>query len=214
MSRTALLRQFETNTRDHQLNLSYILCTLGYKLWNDGALSLVDRQEIILEVAGELFYLKNSVERHQPEEEYSAIRELIAQTKYRMEKTAWQLEQLSSPKASSYLRGGLDSIVMFAEEATDRVEVLWMLNPVERVMGEVAKRCKRGWIQWSEEGLDTLLQLALKNTPIQTTTVSSLTSSFDSRLRASFGMTYQSQRMEVESERSADGPVSYYTANR
>ena len=26
---------------------------------------------------------------------------------------------------------------------------------------EVAKRCKRDWMQWSEEGLDTLLQLTL-----------------------------------------------------
>jgi hypothetical protein len=105
-------------------------------------------------------------------------------------------------------------MLMCAEEATDRVEVLWTLDPVERVMGDVAKRCKRDWIQWSEEGLDTLLQLALKNTLIQTTTVSSLTSSFDSRLGASFGITYQSQRMEVKCESFADVPVSYHITNQ
>ena len=28
-------------------------------------------------------------------------------------------------------------------------------------MDEVAKRCKRDWMRWSEKGLDTLLQLIL-----------------------------------------------------
>ena len=89
------------------------------QLWDDGALSLENRKEITSEVSGELFHLRNSVEKHRPEEEYSAIRERIAQTKERIEKTAWQLEQLSSPKAASYLRRGLDSMVTFAEYATD-----------------------------------------------------------------------------------------------
>lgn len=157
----SLVGAFQTDTRDHQLDLSHVPRTLGYKLWDDGALSLEDRKEIISEVSGELFHLKNSVEKHRPQEEYSAIRSRIARTKERIGKTAWQLEQLSSPKAASYLRSGLDSMVTFAEDATDGFEVPWTSNPVERAMGEVAKRCKRDWMQWSEEGLDALLQLSL-----------------------------------------------------
>ena len=160
-SEKSLVGAFEAEKRDHQLDLSHVPRTLGYKLWDDGALSLADRNEIISEVAGELFHLKNSVQKHRPREEYSAIRERIARTKERIEKTAWQLEQLSSPKAASYLRRGLDSMVTFAEDATDGFEVPWTSNPVERAMGEGAKRCKRDWMQWSEEGLDTLLQLTL-----------------------------------------------------
>lgn len=160
-SENSLVTAFETETRDHQLDLSHVPRTLGYKLWDDGALSLADRKEIISEVTGELFHLKNSVEKHRPREEYTAIRERIARTKERIEKTAWQLEQLSSPKAASYLRRGLDSMMTFAEDATDGFEVPWTSNPVERAMGEVAKRCKRDWMQWSEEGLDALLQLSL-----------------------------------------------------
>jgi len=160
-SENSLVRAFETESRDHQLDLSHVPRTLGYKLWDDGALSLEDRKEIISEVAGELFHLKNSVEKHRPREEYSAIRERIARTRERIEKTAWQLEQLSSPKAASYLRHGLDSMVTFAEDATDGFEVPWTSNPVERAMGAVAKRCKRDWMQWSEVGLDALLQLSL-----------------------------------------------------
>jgi hypothetical protein len=69
------------NTRDHQLDLSHIPRTLGYKLWGDGALPLEDSKDIISEVAGGLFQLKNSVEKHQPDEEYAAIRERIAKRK-------------------------------------------------------------------------------------------------------------------------------------
>lgn len=145
----------------HQLDLSHVPRTLSYKLWDDGALSLADRKEITSEVAGALFHLKNSVEKHRPEEERSAIRSRIARTKERMEKTAWQLEQFSSPKAAAYLQSGLPSMLTFAEDAVDGFEVPWTSNPVERAMGKITKWCKRDWRQWSADGLETLLQLQL-----------------------------------------------------
>ena len=156
-----LVTAFTKGTREHQLDLAHVPRTLDYKLWDDDALLLDDRREIISEVAGDLFHLKNSVEKHRPNKERSAIRSRIARTKERVEKTAWQLEQLSSPKAAEYLRSGLPSMVTFAEDALDGFEVPWTSNPVERAMGEVAKRCKRDWMQWSESGLEALLQLRL-----------------------------------------------------
>lgn len=156
-----LVTAFTDGTRKHQLDLSHVPRTLSYKLWDDGALSLDDRREVTSEVAGELFHLKNSVEKHRPEEERSSIRSRIDRTEERIEKTAWQLEQLSSPKAADYLRSGLPSMVTFAEDALDGFEVPWTSNPVERAMGEVAKRCKRDWMRWTEDGLEALLQLRL-----------------------------------------------------
>ncbi len=41
-------------------------------------------------------------------------------------------------------------MVIFAEEAVDRVEVPWTSNPVERAMSEVATRCKSQWVHWRE----------------------------------------------------------------
>ncbi|WP_394342646.1 ISH6 family transposase [Saliphagus sp. LR7] len=158
---TRLITAFRTDTRKHQLDLCHVPRTLSYKLWDDGSLSLDDRTEIVSEVAGELSHLKNSVEKHRPEKERSAIRERIARTKERIEKTAWQLEQFSSPKAAEYLRSGIPSMMTFAEDALEGFEVPWTSNPVERAMGEVAKRCKRDWMQWTEEGLEALLQLNL-----------------------------------------------------
>jgi len=35
------------------------------------------------------------------------------------------------------------------------------LNPVERAIGEIAKRCKNQGMRWREAGLEALLQLRL-----------------------------------------------------
>jgi len=156
-----LVRAFTEETRTHQRDLVHVPRSLRHRLSVDGALSLETRKGIVSEVRDELLHLKNSVEKHRPEEEYSAIRERIARTRERIEKTAWQLEQFCSEKAAAYLRQGLPSMLTFAEEALDGVEVRWTSNPVERAMGEVAKRCKRDWMQWSQEGLEAVLQLRL-----------------------------------------------------
>ena len=123
--------------------------------------SLDRRTGIVSEVIDEVFHLKNSVTKHRPEDEFAAIRERIARTTARIEKTAWQLNQFGSEKAARYLRRWLPSIVTFAEHAIEGFEVPWTSNPVERLMGEVSKRCKNQWMRWTAEGLETLLQLRL-----------------------------------------------------
>jgi len=112
-------------------------------------------------VIDEVFHLKNSVAKHRPAEEFVAIRSRIARTRERLEKTAWQLEQFGSAKAAGYLRRWLPSIVTFAEHAVEGFEVPWTSNPVERLMGEVSKRCKNQWMRWTAEGLEAILQLRL-----------------------------------------------------
>ena len=152
---------FSDESHDHQLDLVHVGRTLDYYLWDDGIFPLDQRNEIVSEVIGEVFHLKNSVAKHRPNEEFAAIRERIARTTERIEKTAWQLNQYGSEKAAGYLRGWLPSIVTFAEAAIEGFEVPWTSNPVERLMGEVSKRCKNQWMRWTAEGLEALLQLRL-----------------------------------------------------
>jgi len=143
-----------------KLDLVHVGRTLGYTLWDDGVFSLDRRKEIVSEVIDEVFHLKNSVAKHRPAEEFAAIRSRIARTRERLEKTAWQLEQFGSAKAAGYLRRWLPSIVTFAEHA---VEGSRFRGPrtVERLMGEVSKRCKNQWMRWTAEGLEAILQLRL-----------------------------------------------------
>ena len=156
-----IVAAFTDEDSTHQLDLVHVGRTLDYNLWDDGVFSLEQRNEIVSEVIDEVFHLKNSVAKHRPEEEFAAIRQRIARTTERIEKTAWQLEQYGSEKAAGYLRRWLPSIVTFAEAAVEGFEVPWTSNPVERLMGEVSKRCKNQWMRWTEEGLETLLQLRL-----------------------------------------------------
>jgi hypothetical protein len=99
--------------------------------------------------------------KHRPKEEFAAIRERIARTTERIEKTAWQLSQAGSESAAAYLRRWLPSMMTFAEYAVEGFEVLWTSNPVERLMGEVSKRCMNQWMRWTADGLEALLQLQL-----------------------------------------------------
>jgi len=156
-----IVTAFTDEHRDHQLDLVHVGRTLDYNLWEDGVFPLDRRNEIVSEVIDEVFHLKNSVAKHRPEEEFAAIRERIARTTERIEKTAWQLDQYGSVKAAGYLRRWLPSIVTFAEAAIEGFEVPWTSNPVERLMGEVSKRCKNQWMRWTAEGLEALLQLRL-----------------------------------------------------
>ena len=156
-----IVTAFTDESHDHQLDLVHVGRTLDYYLWDDGVFPLDQRNEIVSEVIGEVFHLKNSVAKHRPNEEFAAIRERIAQTTDRIEKTAWQLDQYGSEKAAGYLYGWLPSIVTFAEAAIEGFEVPWTSNPVERLMGEVSKRCKNQWMRWTSEGLEAILQLRL-----------------------------------------------------
>ncbi|MFC4987094.1 ISH6 family transposase [Saliphagus infecundisoli] len=158
---TSIVTAFTDENRRHQLDLVHVGRTLYYNLWDDAVFSLDQRREIVSEVVGEVFHLKNSVVTHRPEEEFAAIRNRIARTTKRIEKTAWQLSQYGSRKAAGYLRRWLPSILTFAEKAIEGFEVPWTSNPVERAMGEVAKRCKNQWMRWTAEGLEALLQLRL-----------------------------------------------------
>jgi len=156
-----IVTAFTDEHSDHQLDLVHVGRTLDYSLWKDGVFSLDQRTEIVSEVIDEVFHLKNSVAKHRPEEEFAAIRERIARTTKRIEKTAWQLDQFGSERAAGYLRRWLPSVVTFAEGAAEGFEVPWTSNPVERLMGEVSKRCKNQWMRWTEDGLESLLQLRL-----------------------------------------------------
>ena len=89
------------------------------------------------------------------------VKNLIAQTIDRIEKTAWQLDQYGSEKAAGYLYGWLPSIVTLLRQLSKGFEVPWISNPVERLIGEVSNRCKNQWMRWIAGRLEGLLQFRL-----------------------------------------------------
>jgi len=47
-------------------------------------------------------------------------------------------------------------MVTFAELALEDVEIPYTASKIERLMGEISKRCKNKWMHWSTNGLSLL----------------------------------------------------------
>lgn len=158
-----MIDAYLTEARDQQLDLRHYIRTTGYKLWEDDELSLERRQEIQSTVESLVYHLRNSVIAHRRDEDAEAIDTRIQQTLDELQELADTLEYRGCPKTSAYLRTWAKQVVTFAKLAVDDLArtVQWTSNVVERLMGEISKRCKHKWMQWTSRGLETILRLLL-----------------------------------------------------
>lgn len=118
-----IVTAFINENHGHQLVSVHVGRTLNYNLWDDGVLSLDRHSDIVRGLIDKVFHLNNSVAKPRPDGEFGAIRQRIARTIERIEKTVWQLDQYGPKKAAGYLRRWLPSIVTFAEQVIEGVEV-------------------------------------------------------------------------------------------
>ena len=89
------------------------------------------------------------------------LRRRIDQTLLELYGAARDLRKNGYEGAGEYLERHAGLLVTFAELALEDVEVPYTTNRVERLMGEVAKRCKNRWMHWGTEGLRGILVLVL-----------------------------------------------------
>jgi hypothetical protein len=52
-------------------------------------------------------------------------------------------------------------MVTFAKLALEEKIIPYTPNIIERLMGEIAKRCKDRWMHWSTDGLENMLHIIL-----------------------------------------------------
>jgi len=156
-----LVDAFVDDERIHQLDLLHLCRTIKYYLWKDDQFSLEQRREYTEQVEDIALHLKNSVAAHDPKREYWAIRYRIERTREQLEQLAEELADADCQNTAAYLRRWVPSVVTFAQQALEGVEVPWTSNPVERAMGAVADRCKQQWMRWTEQGLEAMLTLLL-----------------------------------------------------
>lgn len=158
-----LVEAFVDDERIHQLDLLHLSRTTKYYLWKDDQFPLEERTEYVEKVKDIAFHLKNSVAKHNPQREYWAICYRIERTREQLEQIAAELADNDCHNTAGYLRRWTSSVVTFAQQALDEVEVPWTSNLVERAMGTVADRCKQQWMRWTEQGLESILTLILVN---------------------------------------------------
>jgi len=88
--------------------------------------------------------------------------------RFRMDETLRELREAAEglrrrchPKAAMFLERNVGLMVTFEEMALEGVRIPYTTNRVERLMGEIARRCKGTWMHWSTNGLRNILTVLL-----------------------------------------------------
>jgi hypothetical protein len=152
----ALVNSVKAKSR--QLCIIHALKYLLFTLWREG-MSLEDGHEAEEAVRHVIFPLVDIAWRHLEDED--RLRAMIDKTLKGLRRVARGLRRRGYPKAAEFLERNARLMVTFAEVAVDGVWIPYTTNRIERLMGEVSKRCKHQWMHWSTDGLRNILILVL-----------------------------------------------------
>jgi len=144
--------------------LVHVPRTLGFELWRDGVKDLMERRGLVHTAVGLVTHLKNSLGNHLPRGENDAIVHRINQTRKEFRRLSTILLNDGKRKAASFLRRISNAVTTFAHLALQGITIPWHNNVVERLMGEVSKRCKHKWMSWTSHGAQALLTLIIVRT--------------------------------------------------
>lgn len=143
-----------------QLGILHALKYLLFALWGE-RMSKDDRVEVDRAAKHILFTLVNSTEKHRKDKNKKHLKWRIRWTLRELDKIAKELEERGYPKASSFIKRNAKFMVTFAQLALEDVTIPYTNNRMERLMGEVSKRCKHKWAHWSTQGLRNILAIVL-----------------------------------------------------
>jgi transposase-like protein len=128
-----------------------------------------DRIKVEVAVKYKLFTLVNSTKKHLKDKDKMQLQKRINKMLRKLHKIAEELEEDSYRRASEFIMKNTRFMVTFAELALEGIQVLYTTNRIERLMGEVSKRCKHKWMHWSTQGLKdifTIVFIRYTNEPL------------------------------------------------
>jgi hypothetical protein len=143
-----------------QLDLVHAVKDSLYKLWAEG-MSRQEREAIGVEMKQLLYTLVNSVKKHLEDDDGEALRRRIENTVRGLIKLAGDLKLKGYPKTAAFIKSNARFMTTFAKLALKNIRIPYTSNVIERLMGEISKRCKHRWMHWSTEGLENMLQIIL-----------------------------------------------------
>jgi transposase-like protein len=130
------------------------------KLWGEGMPK--DQRDIVSKkMKRMLFMLVNSVRKHLGDEDKGAIKKSIQYALKGLKDLSGELKRDGYDRASEFIRKNARLMVTFARLAVENIKIPYTSNLIERLMGQVAKRCKHIWAHWSTDGLENILQIIL-----------------------------------------------------
>jgi len=144
----------------HQLCVLHAVKRLVYALWREGA-ARKERDHLKAELESILYSLVNSAHKHAADGDHDALRRRIESTLKELDLLAARLKRRGYREASEFTARNGKLLVTFAELATRGIRIPYTTKRIERLMGEIAKRCKHRWAHWSDQGLKNILTLIL-----------------------------------------------------
>ena len=120
-----------------------------------------EREAVSVEMKQLLYTLVNSVKKHLEDDDTEALKRRIENAVKGLIALAEDLKLKGYPKTSTFIKSNAKFMVTFAKLALKNIHIPYTSNAIERLMGEVSKRCKHKWMHWSTEGLENILQIIL-----------------------------------------------------
>lgn len=146
---------------NRQLCILHAIKYLLFTLWGEG-MSKDDRMEVDRAIKLTLFTLVHSTKNHLEDGTKEMLHARIDMTLSDLHGMARRLRDSGYPKASAFIEKHARFMVTFAELALkEGIRIPYTSNDVERLMGEVSKRCKHKWMHWSTNGLKSILTIVL-----------------------------------------------------
>lgn len=143
-----------------QLGILHALKYLLFTLWGE-RMSKDDRVEVEKAVRQTLFTLVNSTKKHLKDGDKGRLKARIDRTLRELHEIADGLGERGYTRASEFITRNAGFTVTFADLALEDIEIPYTTNKIERLMGEVSKRCKHQWMHWSTNGLRNILTIIL-----------------------------------------------------
>ena len=137
----------------------HVIRQVSYSLWKDDMAMGKEKKRIIRTAKKILFHLINSVDHYLPRGQIEPIEHRIKQTEKELRRLSSQLVKEGYYKTASFLRKISNYVTAFATLSLKGINVPWHNNLVERLMGEISKRCKHKWMSWTEQGAQGLITL-------------------------------------------------------
>ena len=143
-----------------QLDLVHAVKDSLYKLWAEG-MNKKERETVSVQMKQLLYTLVNSVKKHLENDDKETLEKRIESTVKGLITLADDLKTRGYPKTAAFIRSNARFMVTFAKLALKNIQIPYTSNVIERLMGEISKRCKHKWMHWSTQGLENILQIIL-----------------------------------------------------
>jgi len=148
-----------TAERKYQLDFIHFIRDIGFKLWNDEKLDLDMRKNIKKYVEKIIYKLKNQTLKYA--ENKKELKMKINEAVDKLQEFSEYLYEIDCKKTASFINKHSNDVVTFAILTVDGKNIPWNSNSIERLMGEIQKRCKHKWMRWTTQGQESLLNLIL-----------------------------------------------------